>query len=114
MNTEKLWKVLPFPKFDPKIDREEIHAENWIDCHDFLSNGSSGVTVAIVHGGKVGNINNGDLIVYDVDLPPALGDYIVDDEMRVSEYKEGKEAYGVVTCFISPFSAHKRQRQQKR
>lgn len=110
MSTEMMWRVLPFPAFDKGIDREGIQSENWVDLADFLTNGSSGVSVARVTGDLEG-IKDGDLIVYDTQLAPEKGDHVLDSNREVSIY-EGGDWFGTITCIISPQDSHKRQRQK--
>lgn len=109
-DTTMMWRVLPFPAFDKSIDRETIRPENWLDLADFLTNGSSGVSVAQVRGNPVKGITEGDLIVYDIQLEPEPGDYVLNADRQVSEFESGT-AFGVITCIIKPQVSHQRQRQ---
>lgn len=108
--TEIMWRVLPFPAFDKSIDREGIQSENWVDLADFLTNGSSGVTVARLTG-DVEGINDNALIVYDTQLAPEKGDRVLNHKREVFEYVSG-DVFATVTCIISPQASHKRQRQK--
>lgn len=111
MSIEKLWKVLPFPGFDPSLNRDQIHSENWLDFADFLTNGSNGVSVARVSGDVVRSIKEGDLIVYDTELTPESGDYVLNINRQVTEYVEG-DVFAVITCIVKPQAAHRRQRME--
>lgn len=111
MQSEKLWRVVPFPE-QIAADRSDIRAENWADFNDFLTNQSDGVFMALVNGSSVAGINEGNIIAVDRNLAPAAGDAVVTEDMRVIEFIEG-DILGVITCVVVPQAAHKRQRQKE-
>lgn len=110
MQSEKLWKVVPFP-IPKRANRADIKAENWEDLNDFLTNQSEGVFMALVNSSSVLSIVEGNIIAVDRNLEPVLGDAVVTEDMRVIEYAGG-DVLGVITCVVVPRTAHKRQREK--